>query len=255
MNEEAISEVLGYLFIFGIIVTAIAIVYAYSIPALYTAEDAHYLRNVDQSFLVLHYNANRIVTGSAPSQIVEVKIKDSSLGIYRKSELNLSFYVLNETSLQYEEENIFVPLLTVEHSYDDRNIAYEGGGVWVSDGGVAMLAKPIISIGNTTVIPVAAILGNNSSIGGTAIVRIQLENWYRVMYGGTTIEERKNITNLTLQISSDYCRGWRTYFYELGFEEFEKECEEGAVAVNVTKKVNNFIDLYLIAPYISGKVY
>lgn len=210
-SDEAVSEIVGYLFIFGIVMSAISIVYVNAFPVLQRSQDQSYLANVDQSFRVLSFNINRIMTSGPPSQSIEVKLKDSTISVLGKSNLNVAW---RNDSLQNDTTGAMT-LLTVEHLFSDRKIAYEGGGVWVktSDGGVATLAVPNWILGNATDIFYSTLSTSNASRSGTGLTDIELVNSCRVLgQCAPTTVQYINASRVTLNVTSEYCLGWEHYF-------------------------------------------
>lgn len=210
-GDEAVSEVVGYLFIFGIVMAAISLIYVNALPALQRSQDQNYLANVDQSFRVLSFNANRIIAGNAPSQSVELKLKDSSLGIMKKTILNVSWANISEENQTSGDEL----LITAEHEFRGRKVAYEGGGIWVKseDGSVGILSDPPWILSNTTTISYSTLATGNISRSGTGLTRMELLSSCRVLgQCAPTTLFYLNVSRLTLNITSEYCLGWQHYF-------------------------------------------
>lgn len=236
-GNEAVSEVVGYLFIFGIVMASISLIYVQALPALTGSQDRNYLANVDQSFRVIAFNVNRVLTGGAPSQSVEIKLKDSGISILQKSTLNVSWngQTINETTGAES-------LATVEHEFRSRKIAYEGGGVWSksADGGVAVLLDPPFVLGNTTVVPYATLTSGNISRSGTGLTRIELQVPCRVIGNcAPSVTQVINATDVTLNVTSEYCTGWRNFFertWRFTTSHFDdSDCDaDNSIVANVT---------------------
>lgn len=258
-EEGAVSEIIGYISIFGIVIISMSIIYTSAFPILWDAQDSQYLQNVNAAFKVVKFNIDRIVSGHSPSQTTEVKLKDSSLGIFGESRMNVSWKGYNETSGGWDSENSIVTLLTVEHGYKFRRIACEGGGVWVKypEGSLEVVSEPSLVIGNVTVISVGAISGDNATIAKTeGVGRIKLKS---IDYIGTrqppSVSEETNARDITIEVQSEYCEGWKRYFNDTAQLELDdSNCSNGNVVANVSKSYGN-ADLYINTAYIQGEVY
>lgn len=257
-SDAAVSEVVGYLFIFGIVMATISIIYVNAFPALQKSQDQNYLANVDQSFRVLSFNINRILTGGAPAQSMELKLKGSTVGILQKSTLNVSW--MNRTSGGNETTGAET-LATVEHRFLDRKIAYEGGGVWSrsAEGGVALLEPPPFVLGNTTVIPYATLSSGNTSRSGDGLVHMELKVECRVLgQCAPSVLGYLNASRVTLNITSEYCPGWKSYFERTwGFQ--SSHFDDGSctgddrIVANVTRWLGGVnTTLYLIDVTMQG---
>ncbi|MEM3085868.1 MAG: hypothetical protein QXO51_07470 [Halobacteria archaeon] len=241
-DDRAVSEVVGYLIIFAIVMLAMSVIYVNSLSAMLRTEEQSYLANVDQSFKVMSFNINRILAGSAPAQSMEVRLRDSTISLLQKSTLNVSW--MNRTSGGNDTTGVET-LATVEHYFRDRKIAYEGGGVWTKspDGGVAMLSAPPFIVDNTTVIPYATLSTANTSRSGRSLVHVELEVPCRVLgQCAPPVETKINATRVTLNVTSEYCDGWKTFFertLEFAAAHFDDaDCADNRVIANVTRRLS-----------------
>ncbi|MBI4361961.1 MAG: hypothetical protein HY558_02190 [Euryarchaeota archaeon] len=264
-DEEGVSETVGFIIVLAIIMLAISIVYGAAIPMVISAEETQYLKNVENAMVTLAYNANRIALGSAPSQSVEVKTRGAaSLSFTGRSTFNVSWY--NDSR---GRNYLNTTLLTIEHQLDNKKLAYEGGGVWGDWAGKSVVIsrpRPRFSFGNVTTLPVVAKSGANSSVGGTQVAHVDLENTCRSSgQCVTTMSEAVNATDITLGITSTYCNGWKKYFTdELGFNNlsgtpthFEDwDCSDNQMVANVSKFLGwpRNVTLYILYPAVEGKV-
>jgi len=204
-NNDGVSDIVGYMIIMAIILVALSVVYAAVFPVLYDSQNTNYVRNIEQSFKVLGFNINRIVSGGAPSQSIEIKLRGGTISTGSDSRLVLDF-----TNVSGGPQEESYSLLTVEHYFDGQYIAYEGGGIWSRYMGVGSMPLtsiyPSIIIGNVSVVPVGVSVGTQMSGGGQGMARVEVSGV------SSDIEAYLNASRIYINVTSDYCSGWEVYF-------------------------------------------
>lgn len=218
-SEEAVSEVVDFTVLLGIMILALGIVYVFGYPALLDLQEAGHIENLEQSFIVMGSNLNRVVLDKAPSQSVELKIYGGSISVHTSGSIEATVTVWNQTSSSYD----VLPHLwnsttssfeatpvngwgEVRCEYEDVVLSYQGTGVWAKyPEGCVMLSEPqIISSDKLVVVPFSAILGS-SSISGEGLLRISAEG------SQTTVTTFSNVSRLDINITSDYNEAWSRY--------------------------------------------
>jgi hypothetical protein len=204
-SEDAVSEVVDFVTILGILMLSIGIIGVAGYPIVKNAQEANYIENTRQSFIMLAENVNKVVMGQAPLQSVELKMYGGSLSVTGNSIINITATVdgIENTPLMDEGR-----MRSIESTVGDTTIAYEGTGVWAKypDGNTILVNKPLITNqSNVLVIPVVKIYGH-SSIGGSGMSSV-------MVYGVPNIEFHPNVNNITVRIiNSSYQDGWKNYF-------------------------------------------
>ncbi len=248
-SGDAVSDTIGFLLIIGIMITMIGMIYAVSYPVLWDTQKVSYFDNVQQSFIVLGSNINRIMSDRTPSQSIEIQTLDANIEGGTSSTINVTW--TNSTNSTDDFDCWDFPnctafnLLTIEHSRGGRTIAYEGGGVWEKyvGGGVATHLKPRIGKGSTITIPVAS--GSSSSAGGGGMIRISVRS-----PGTPTVIEENDVKNVLVNVTSDYCLGWKNYFeVDLGAST-SGDCAGNSVVANL----GDCSSLFIILNYISADI-
>ena len=80
-DRRAVSEVVGYVIIAGLILTSISIVYVNGYPALQDVRDNERQRSVQSAFSVLDENMDDITTGGSVKRQTEMNLIGDSLGV------------------------------------------------------------------------------------------------------------------------------------------------------------------------------
>jgi len=205
-SEDAVSEVVDFVTILGLLVLSIGLIGMAGYPIVKNAQEANHIENTKQSFIVLANNVNKVAMGQAPSQNVELKMYGGSLSVTGNSSINI-------TASNSTDQNITLidrQMRSIESVVGETVVAYEGTGVWVMypNGNTILVSKPLISNQNKMlVIPVVAI-GGTSSVGGSGMSRVTAK-------GIPYLNVYKNMRNISVRINSTYSNGWENYFTDV----------------------------------------
>lgn len=202
-SEDAVSEVVDFVTILGLLVLSIGLIGVAGYPIVKNAQEANHIENTKQSFIVLANNVNKVVMGQAPSQNVELKMYGGSLSVTGSSSINI-------TAINSTNENITLvdrQMRSIESVVGETIVAYEGTGVWVRypNGNMILVSKPLISNQSKMLIIPVVTIGGISSVGGSGMSRITAK-------GVPNVIVYKNVSNISVTINSTYSNGWKNYF-------------------------------------------
>ena len=203
-SENAVSEILGYITVIGIMLVAISVIVVSGYPAIEKIQDTGHQENIRQSFVVMSSSFDKLFEGSAPSKSVEMKLYDSEVAIRGSSYINITSNT-NEGPKHYEGQ-----LRMVEINYKDNSLAYENTGVWEKDGygNTQMVSSPnFVLTDDAIIIPVMLFTGVQS-ISGQSVIRIVAES------GSRSVIVHQDVSSVSIKLISEYYRGWARYFKE-----------------------------------------
>ncbi|MCZ7400497.1 MAG: hypothetical protein O8C62_12650 [Candidatus Methanoperedens sp.] len=231
-SEDAVSEVVDFVTILGLLVLSIGIIGVAGYPIVKNAQEANHIENTKQSFIVLANNVNKVVIGQAPSQSVELKMYGGSLSVTGNSSIKIN--ATNSTN-----QNITLvdrQMRSIESTVGETYVAYEGTGVWAKypNGNTILVSKPLITNqSNVLVIPIVTI-GGIASAGGSGMSRVTAKGVPGVVF-------YKNVSNITVTINnSTYSNGWKKYFNNVMAWSF---CISGDCTARLD---TNNIDVYIL---------
>ncbi len=221
-SEDAVAEVLDFVTMVGILMLSFSIIGLVGYPALKNAQEARYIENTKQSFVVLADNINKVATGQAPSHGGVIKIYGGTLSVTGSSTIQVNGTVYNSTKIPAGPEVITLEgptqMRSIENSIGDTVVAYEGTGVWVKypTGYVQNAYKPLITNrSDMLIIPVVYINGFPAK-SGTDMSKITVcQQEIPSEEGGCgqpSITHWSNVSNVTVIITGDYTSGWMDYF-------------------------------------------
>lgn len=211
LSEDAVTEVVDFVTILGMLVLAVGLIGVAGYPILKNTQETKHIENTKQSFIVLAENINKVVMGQAPSQSVELKMYGGTLSVTGNSTIKINATRYN-SSAPGGNENITLAaqqMRSIESTVGDTVIAYEGTGVWAKypNGNTLLVHKPLITNRSSVlVIPVVYISGT-SSMSGSGMSRVTVKGVPGVTYYG-------NVSNITININSSYANGWQKGYFK-----------------------------------------
>lgn len=205
VDDRALSHVLGFAIVFGIVVASIGLVYMDAIPDLTEWRDNTDVKNTERAFSILRSNINDISQGGAPSRGTEIKLRQAELrvGEDESTWINVTLSCPNCTF-----NNTIDPIVYVK---ENQRIAYENGAVFRGTGDEwVMTEEPTWVITNrTTIIPVILTKGSGTtSVGGDDIFLA------RALRFDSNLHTETDIENVTITIKSPRAEAWCGYMSE-----------------------------------------
>ena len=185
MSERAVSEVVSYVLVFGLVVSAVGIVSVSGLETLQDRRDAEQMENAERAFDVLADNVADIHRRGAPSRATEINLGEAELA----TGANVTVQVgVDEGSGSFATV-VDRPVRPVVYSGEgDRRLVYEAGAVFRTgpDGGVRVHDPPFVVHEERVFLPV---VGLNSPVrqtlgGSTVLVRTR-ERATRLAYNDT----------------------------------------------------------------------
>ena len=212
-SESAVSEVIGFIFVFSIVMLAISVIYAVGYPAIQSSKENTQFQNMEQSFVVLQSNINMVAFGHAPGRTLETSLGGGSITVNSSK----GSIIVEKTG---GGEWYSGTLGAIEYEKEGRRIAYEGGGVWKKypAGAALKISGPRIfvhntSTGNRTVfVSIINISSENeiSSVGGEGTASVVVRSKPSTYPLNITSFGEGDTVNIT--VTSDYADAWRRYF-------------------------------------------
>jgi hypothetical protein len=228
-NWEAVSESIGYLIIFGLVITGIGLITLYGYPLLMKQQSSANIRNMEQTMIVLQNDIKSLTYKLSNYKETALRVSGGSLSIYGPPYTDQTFLVqMNDGFADYV---VFRPPKLGELRYlavqDDIVIALENGAVIekpIAQNGSFMLADPRWYLDNTSGVRTLSITFMNVSTVGTSgqilsqtgvgAVRMRLAR-ANMTTQSWPVDYTVNITyspkNTVTIMPDGYALAWRTY--------------------------------------------
>ena len=228
LRREAVSESIGYLIIFGLILTGIGLITLYGYPLLMAQQSSANTRNMEETMIVLQNDIKSLTYQLANYKETSLMVNGGSLSLYgytyTPEQFNISWY--NTISPSTLTSYIFTPgELRYFSTNDNTVISLENGAVIekpLAVNGSFMLANPRWYLDGSTDTLVINLMNLSTTPGTTQIlsetgvgtVRMRLSNIRMVMdtvNGGSSV----NITYVALNnqtiMPDGYGVAWKAY--------------------------------------------
>lgn len=172
MDNRSVSDVIGFILIFALIMSSIAIVYATGFENLDNAREAEEIKNVERAYDILDDNLRDVARGEAPSRGTEVKLGNSQL--YLGDPVIVTANVTNASGDTITSKTITYPIV-YETPSNQRMIYVNGAVIRDVRGGATMVSEPrIIYDSDRVLFPLIETRPDSAATGvsgGTVLIR------------------------------------------------------------------------------------
>ena len=205
-DTRAVSEVVGYILVFSLVLGTITLVYAAGLSGLNDTRDAERITNAERAFDVLANNFQQMGRGEAPNRATEMKLAEAQLSTSDRRDINISADGVDPAVAR--------PVTIRYNPGSDTSIVYENGAVIrVDNGNAVMLEEPdfLFDDGNVVVRYIEP-RGSGQSIGGTSTtVLVRAERT-----SSDVLVNRGGSTNVTIAMRThpDRVNAWEDYYTE-----------------------------------------
>lgn len=212
-DDRGQSEVLGVALLLGIVVLTTTILIVYGTAAVARHEGTVAVSQAERGFEQFDSRASRVALGDASVQQVDLGLVDNVGHAHSDDEGWMRVTIHPETEADKEVTN--TSLGTVFYRRGETTVAYQGGGIFRTDGaGTTMLSRPEFHYnGETLTLPIVAVDGEPG-----------LTDRVQVTKNGTAVRKfpdpSRNLANrlqsgtITVTVQSDYYEAWGTFFEE-----------------------------------------
>ncbi len=208
-DNKAVSESLGYILIFAIVLTGIAGIVFFGVTMLNDAKDRNNFQNVEQGMTVVQSDMKRVALEKAPMKTTKMHVEGGVLSTnFSSSSLRMDFngYVYdNETGNITYYSNSGLKMLSIED-----------GGLWQSSGGPLSdlgIAPPRIFSSpenDAIVINVIRLSGTDSAFSGSGTANLVMEYVGNRVYTYTSPVPG----DMTITINTAYPNAWARFIQD-----------------------------------------
>lgn len=214
-DDRAVSESLGYILIFGIVLSCIALIMLFGNDILNSAKADNNFKSIEQGMTIVISDLKRVALEGTPVKTARIHMEGGSISATRDTNpISITF---NTNTYSNNTGNI-----TYISSSDNSRISIENGGLWerdVTNGTDIVVLKPRIynttfAGKNTLVLNIIRFDANaDTAVGGSAtidvILRDQSENPPYTWDAGTP-------QTVHITFNTAYPNAWARFFAEEG---------------------------------------
>jgi flagellin-like protein len=197
MDKKGVSEVVGYLITFGIVVAAVGVIYASGMPIVDETQEKSAFQSMETSFTTMQSNIKKVAFGQSPLRTMKLNLIKGSIGTNDDAGY-ITVTTDNPSSYNFSFGNI-------EYTIDSRNVVYELGAVIESTPGGSIIISdpPIFYSSGNVFISVINVSGGFSAGGGIVDMHMQHYN--------TTPPIHEENVDVTIDVTSSYQSAWNIY--------------------------------------------
>jgi hypothetical protein len=221
-RESAVSEAIGFILIFSLVMVGIGLITLYGYPLLLEQQSNANVKNMERDMIVLQNDMKSLVYKNAPYKETSLQVSGGALTVYDCASSNSTMTIKLANGTPIGEANNQFGQLIYESDAGEAIIALENGAVFTRmefQAGSAMLAEPRWFIDNNPVTgekALVAVLVNISSDGplsrnGIGTVKMQmLPPEPQVIQD--TVGQNVIVTYQKESDKFDFSKGWENYF-------------------------------------------
>lgn len=209
-DRRGVSETLGFVIIFALVVSTVGVVYTVGYAGLQDARDAERVNNAERAFDVLANNMADIVLRGAPSRGTEIRLAEASIGSGPPTYVNVSG--TDASGRSFSSGNFTIDPIVYEA--DDTRIRYAGGAVTrIQPSGSVMLNEPpAVVSGEQFVFPIVQVSTADTTVAGSKTVLVRAERRIRQ----PIVTENRSYDTVTVNVSTPAPHAWKRYLEDEG---------------------------------------
>jgi len=239
-DRRAVSETLGYILVFSIIVTTIATATVFGFSGLENRQDAEQVTNVERAFDVLADNFADISRYEDRSRATEMRLADGTIGVGDPVTITVGQWDGDQFVDGEQRNETFRPLV---FQSDGGEVAYESGVVFRGSGSDSFARSPLpFVVGEeTALVPVTATSPDSSTtaVGGDRTVRVVGESPSSTQLVNQTIDADGE--TLAVRIESTRADGWGRQLESEGYQNVSYNESTSTVTADLAVEANGEI--------------
>ncbi|MDZ7687354.1 MAG: hypothetical protein U5J64_01300 [Halobacteriales archaeon] len=204
-DTRAVSEVIGYIIIIGIIFVVFSLVFVNATTFFSSTGENERIENAERGFVLLQSNTDEVVYGEAPRRTTDVQIGGGSVSVGGER----SRIVLNVSGTEVRNRS----LSPVRYSLNSEGLSYDNGAVFrQSLSGTAMVSEPGWMIRDDMVAVSGVRTLGGGSVGGGGVASVQAES-----VGDAFVETvpASEVRDVNVTVFSENAVAWNRYMEDL----------------------------------------
>ncbi len=230
MSDRGVSSPVGVILLLGITVTAVTALFLAGGTVLSDTRGDAERSQTENAMAQFSSKASLVGLGEAGDQ--RFAMGRLSQGDIRIEPDSGQVTLLTSRTGQSELEELnSTSLGAIVYESNDREIAYQGGGVWERQGSHSrMISPPEYHYRlETLTFPIMTVSGEGRASGdvrGTVRTGSEPQGWFPIR-GNDSRTNPLDEGTVLVRVESRYCAGWETFFRERSQGIIEKQCSEG----------------------------
>lgn len=213
-ERRAVSETLGFVFAFALIVTTTGIVFTLGQGGLQTAQDQERLNNAERAMDVLAQNMNDLNRRSVPSRATEIRLSEASIAYGDPVRFNVTGEAQTPGAPDFNSQVTVTPIVYRGGPNGDTLLVYSNGAVIRDqpDGEVTIVRPNFELTEDVVLLPLVAtvVSGDRTQVGGstTVLVRGRVPSTPTNPSTSNLVAARSADYNVTVNVTSPRATAW-----------------------------------------------
>ena len=208
-SDSAVSEVMGYTLVFGIVILAIGLIYTAGIPALQSTKDATQFKSVEQGFMILNTDLLKVALDQSPVRTTKLGTAEGGMLASDPAACNLSLRIFEGGNEQFNDT---IQVGRIEFASGLGSITCENGAVITKyRSGSFMVVKPRMFKSDQDQIMFSLIKVNDSSrsaSGGISQITISNPRFNESLFNTPEVYENGK---MEIRVDSEYADSWARF--------------------------------------------
>lgn len=210
-DGRSVSDVVGYVLIFSLIVLSVGAVTVFGYQGLQEARDFERVNNAERAFDILADNVDDIAHDGAPSRATEVKLAAAQLRLGEPAVINVTGVHASSPAASFTREYETRPI--VYDADTGTEITYETGAVirGQRDGSVLSRQPNFVVSQDLVVLPIVVTREadrGRPSVGGSTTVLVRTEH---AVSRVSAAKSSGSFSTVYLNVTSAYPAAWQQY--------------------------------------------
>lgn len=214
-DDRAVSDALGFVFVFGIIIVTVGVVYVGGFNSIDNARQYERMNNAERAFEVFADNVEDITQRGAPSRATEIKLDEAALegGSVQSITVNVTRHDTGTNDGWRFNRTItteYQPVVYESQTDTSNRMVYALGGTFrASSGGTVMSEEPawILDEDRVIVPVIQTVHEDDKDVVGSKTVLVRTEqSTERVLVDNTT-----HSSDVYINVTSPRAAAWANY--------------------------------------------
>ncbi|WP_440769729.1 DUF7289 family protein [Natronorubrum sp. DTA28] len=237
-DDRAVSEVVAFVLVFGMILVSVGLLYTVGFQAMHDYQENEQLTNAERAMDALSDNFNDVLRYSGVDQRYgEISMREGTVttsGDGTTLDITIDDDPVVDQLDEYNPDNDLINLGEFRYHDGGESIAYEGGGlVRADESGSAVLKQPRITCKEeTAIISLVSITGGDQSIrsGEGLGVTMSVDDRYSTVID---VEDDETISIEASSTDGQYDTAWGTALDSNGWD--DGECSPDRLVVTIVE--------------------
>lgn len=224
-SSRGVSDVLGYLMIFAIIITLAFIASTSGVADISQQQQTEQVQTVERGFEILDRDLETIQTHKDTRKTTPLNIQEGSIGYGEPATITIGKWDEGTNEFTTDNTSIETYPIRYQHTASNTELIYEGGLLFNDRAGrntLSRLDTEIVLHDSKAVIPVANIDPKDSSFAMAPSGTLNVQSTF---VSDTQTVDSRTVTGDTIRIEviSENPSGWERQLRDEGFENVDRE--------------------------------